>query len=53
MKIALVTPYDWATPGGVNEHIAPLAERLIGGGHEVRIVAPSSHPSRHDRWRCV
>ena len=48
MKIALVSPYDWATPGGVNEHIAPLAERLIGAGHDVRIVAPSSHPNRHD-----
>jgi phosphatidylinositol alpha-mannosyltransferase len=48
VKIALVSPYDWATPGGVNEHIAPLAERLIGAGHEVRIVAPSSHPNRHD-----
>jgi phosphatidylinositol alpha-mannosyltransferase len=48
VKIALVSPYDWATPGGVNEHIAPLAERLIAAGHEVRVVAPSSHQNRHD-----
>ena len=46
MKIALVTPYDWATPGGVNLHIAPLGERLKALGHDVRIVAPSSRPER-------
>ena len=47
MKIALVTPYDWATPGGVNEHVAPLAERLIASGHEIRIVAPASRRNSH------
>ena len=52
MKIALVTPYDWATPGGVNLHIGPLAERLSSTGHEVRIIAPSSRPGRDDRG-CV
>lgn len=52
MKIALVTPYDWATPGGVNLHIAPLAERLIAAGNEVRIIAPSSRPERDGRG-CV
>ncbi len=48
MKIALVTPYDWATPGGVNLHIAPLAERLKAAGNDVRIVAPSSRPERNE-----
>lgn len=52
MKIALVTPYDWATPGGVNLHIAPLAERLAAAGHDARIVAPSSRPERDERG-CV
>ena len=46
MKIALVTPYDWATPGGVNLHIAPLAERLKAAGNDVTIVAPSSRQER-------
>jgi phosphatidylinositol alpha-mannosyltransferase len=48
VKIALVTPYDWATPGGVNLHIAPLAERLKAAGNDVRIVAPSSRPERDE-----
>ncbi len=45
MKIALVSPYDWAVPGGVNRHIRPLAEHFIRAGHEVRVIAPSSR-----RW---
>jgi phosphatidylinositol alpha-mannosyltransferase len=42
VKIALVSPYDWAVPGGVNNHCSQLRERFIERGHEVRIVAPAS-----------
>jgi phosphatidylinositol alpha-mannosyltransferase len=42
MKLALVSPYDFAYPGGVTEHVAHLAEQFIAHGHEVHIVAPSS-----------
>jgi phosphatidylinositol alpha-mannosyltransferase len=42
MKIALVSPYDLAVPGGVNSHIHHLAENFIELGHEVRLIAPSS-----------
>lgn len=49
MRIVLVSPYDWAVPGGVNSHVRPLAEQFIRAGHEVRIVAPCS---RRLSYRC-
>ncbi len=47
MKIALVSPYDFAVPGGVNSHISHLRENFVRLGHEVRILAPSSRPASH------
>jgi hypothetical protein len=40
-KIGMVTPYAWTVPGGVNQHIAALAERFTAMGHRVTIIAPS------------
>ena len=42
MKIALVSPYDFAYPGGVANHISSLEHHFTRMGHEVRIVAPAS-----------
>ncbi|HEY7296009.1 MAG TPA: glycosyltransferase family 4 protein [Dehalococcoidia bacterium] len=42
MKIALVSPYDLAVPGGVNTHITRLAQNFGALGHEACIIGPSS-----------
>jgi len=42
MKIALVSPYDFSFPGGVNSHISSLEFYLTRMGHEVKVIAPTS-----------
>jgi len=42
MKIALVSPYDFVYPSGVNIHVSSLARRFTKMGHDVKIIAPSS-----------
>lgn len=38
--MAMVSPYSWKHPGGVNNHIRGLARKMIKMGHEVTVVAP-------------
>jgi phosphatidylinositol alpha-mannosyltransferase len=49
VKIALVSPYDWLTPGGVNGHLGQLMEEFIERGHDVRVMAPASGAVRDPR----
>ena len=41
LKIGIVCPYSWDTPGGVQNHIRDLAEFLIASGHYVSVLAPA------------
>ena len=40
LKIGIVCPYGWDTPGGVQIHIKELADWLQKRGHEVSVLAP-------------
>ncbi|MBI4283719.1 MAG: glycosyltransferase family 4 protein [Chloroflexi bacterium] len=42
MKIALVSPYDFAYPGGVANHISSLENHFTRLGHKVKVIAPAS-----------
>jgi phosphatidylinositol alpha-mannosyltransferase len=46
MRIALVSPYSWTYPGGVNRHIESLSAQLLETGHDVRVFAPFDPPDR-------
>jgi phosphatidylinositol alpha-mannosyltransferase len=41
LKIGIVCPYSWDTPGGVQAHIRDLAEFLITSGHTVSVLSPA------------
>jgi phosphatidylinositol alpha-mannosyltransferase len=44
LRIALVCPYTWTTPGGVQTHVAGLAAELRARGAEVDVLAPADGP---------
>jgi phosphatidylinositol alpha-mannosyltransferase len=52
VKIALVSPYDFAYPGGVITHISYLEHHFTRMGHEVKVIAPASKaiPGFGDRF---
>jgi phosphatidylinositol alpha-mannosyltransferase len=48
LKIALVSPYDLAYPGGVANHIFALEREFIKMGHQVKLIAPASRGANSD-----
>ena len=50
MKIAMVSPYDFSWPGGVNAHVSQLSAELRLRGHEVTVIAP--HTRTHSPDQC-
>jgi len=48
MKVGIVCPYGWDTPGGVQIHIRELAQHLLDLGHSVSVLAPVTDESTID-----
>jgi len=44
LRVALVCPYSWSVPGGVQTHVRGLAEALGRRGIEAAILAPADEP---------
>jgi phosphatidyl-myo-inositol alpha-mannosyltransferase len=40
VRVALVCPYAYDDPGGVQTHVRELSDRLAGRGHETAVIAP-------------
>jgi len=54
MKIALVSPYDLAYPGGVGNHILALERQFTKMGHDVRVIASMSKgATSNDKLICL
>ncbi|HLI52388.1 MAG TPA: glycosyltransferase family 4 protein [Thermomicrobiaceae bacterium] len=48
MKILLVTPFDFSSPGGVNDHILHLDREIQALGHTTHILSPRSEEEEEE-----
>jgi phosphatidyl-myo-inositol alpha-mannosyltransferase len=48
VRVTLVSPYSWTTPGGVGNHVENLAAQLRDRGHDVVVLAPADGPVARD-----
>lgn len=51
IKIGMVCPYGWDSPGGVQTHIRELTRHLLDEGHQVSVFAPvTNDESIQEDW---
>jgi phosphatidylinositol alpha-mannosyltransferase len=46
MRLAIVSPYTWTIPSGVNSHVTDLTDRLHNRGQDAWIIAPAGTINR-------
>jgi phosphatidylinositol alpha-mannosyltransferase len=49
VRVAVVSPYSWTVPGGVNNIIASMVSHLEKQGHEVWIIGPAGTIGKRDK----
>ena len=51
IKIGMICPYGWDSPGGVQTHIRELTRHLLDEGHQVSVFAPvTNEESIQEDW---
>ncbi|MFT8638643.1 glycosyltransferase family 4 protein [Bifidobacterium sp.] len=50
LRIGIISPYSFETPGGVQFHIRDFAKELISRGHEVEVLAPGRRTTDMPLW---
>lgn len=50
LRIGIISPYSFETPGGVQFHIRDFAEELMRRGHQVQVLAPGRRTADMPLW---
>lgn len=50
LRIGIICPYSFETPGGVQNHVRDFAEELIARGHHVSVFAPGRRTKDMPLW---
>lgn len=50
LKVGIISPYSFETPGGVQFHIRDFAKQLIARGHDVEVLAPGRRTHDMPLW---
>lgn len=50
LRVGIISPYSFETPGGVQFHIRDFAKELIARGHEVEVLAPGRRTNDMPLW---
>ncbi|RBP99289.1 glycosyltransferase family 4 protein [Bifidobacterium xylocopae] len=50
LRVGIISPYSFETPGGVQLHIRDFAQQLIERGHQVQVLAPGRRTADMPLW---
>ena len=50
LRVGIISPYSFETPGGVQLHIRDFAQQLLKRGHQVQVLAPGPRTSDMPLW---